>query len=154
MIKLKNKFIENFDIGVIKGLRTLEIPIARFSIFVVYFWFGLLKFIGLSPAEPLVQDLFGKTLGFLDFGIFFSFFAIFEMMIGVLFLVRGFERLAIFFIGFHILATILPLILLTEITWQTVLVPTLAGQYIIKNILIAALAVVVGAKLIPMSVVK
>jgi uncharacterized membrane protein YkgB len=34
----------------------------------------------------------------------------------------------------------LPLLLLPTLTWQSLLIPTLAGQYIIKNIVIVALA--------------
>ena len=71
------------------------------------------------------------------------------MVIGVLFLVRGLERLAIFFLALHLVTTALPLIFLPQIAWQSFLVPTLEGQYIIKNILIVALAVVVGSKLVP-----
>jgi hypothetical protein len=36
--------------------------------------------------------------------------------------------------------TMLPLALVTDLTWQAPMVPTLAGQYIIKNIVIVALA--------------
>ena len=56
------------------------------------------------------------------------------MIIGILFIVRGLERLAIFLLGFHLITTILPLIFLPQITWQTFLTPTLEGQYIIKNL--------------------
>ena len=43
----------------------------------------------------------------------------------------------------------LPLVFLPQVAWQGLFVPTLEGQYIIKNILIAASAVVVGSKLVP-----
>ncbi len=143
------KLIGEIDRRIIDRFKKLESFIARLAIFVVYFWFGLLKFLGLSPAEPLVYGLFDKTLGFLNFPVFFSFFALFEMAIGILFLAKGFERLAILFIGVHVFTTILPLVLLPEIAWQAAFVPTLAGQYIIKNILIAALAIVIGSRLAP-----
>jgi uncharacterized membrane protein YkgB len=41
----------------------------------------------------------------------------------------------------------LPLFLLPQITWQKFLVPTLEGQYIIKNLAIISLALVIGAHL-------
>lgn len=68
-----------------------------------------------------------------------------------LFLTKGFERIAIFLLGLHLFTTILPLIFLPDIAWQAFLAPTLEGQYIIKNILAAAFAVVVGFNLIPLS---
>ena len=40
--------------------------------------------------------------------------------------------------------TFLPLILLPEITWRSFMVPTLEGQYIIKNLVLIAAAIVVG----------
>jgi uncharacterized membrane protein YkgB len=134
------------DRFIIYEFKKLELPLAKIAIFIVYFWFGLLKILGLSPATPLVEALFEKTLIFMNFPIFYAFFAIFEMTIGLLFLFRGLERIAIFLIGLHLIMTILPLFFLAEFTWQKFLVPTLEGQYIIKNILIAAAAVVVGSK--------
>ena len=125
--------------------RGVYIPLARFGLFMVYFWFGFLKLIGMSPAGPLVQALFERTLShFLAFGAFYTFFSLFEMLIGVLFLIRGLERWAIGLMILHIFVTILPLFVLTQTTWQTFFVPTLEGQYILKNILILACAAGVG----------
>ncbi len=143
--------IQKFDIRVIGFFRKMEMPIARFAIFAVYFWFGLLKLLGLSPATPLVYALFEKMISVMPFAAFYGPFAIFEIAIGVLFLVRGLERVAICLLVLHLATTILPLILLPHIAWQAFLVPTLEGQYIIKNILIAALAIVIGSRLAPMS---
>ena len=141
--------IQKFDAYIIRRLRALEVPLARTAIFIVYFWFGLLKFLDVSPAGPLVQELFQKTMWFVSFPAFYIAFSFFEMAIGIIFLVRGWERLAIFLLGLHLLTTALPLFVLPHIAWQGFFVPTLAGQYIIKNILIVAAAVVVGSKLVP-----
>jgi uncharacterized membrane protein YkgB len=150
-IKFMQKLIPRFDFYVISHFRRLEVPVARISIFIVYFWFGFLKLLGVSPATPLVQALFEKTIWFIPFPTFYFFFSIFEMAIGILFLIRGLERVVIFLLSLHLISTALPLFLLPQITWQKFLVPTLEGQYIIKNILIAAMAVVIGAKLVPIS---
>ncbi|MBI4449435.1 hypothetical protein HY634_00055 [Candidatus Uhrbacteria bacterium] len=143
--------IQKFDAYIIRRLHVLEVPLARAAIFIVYFWFGLLKLLGVSPAGPLVQALFQETVWFVSFPAFYIAFSFFEMAIGIIFLVRGWERLAIFLLGLHLLATILPLALLRHMTWQGFLIPTLEGQYIMKNVLIIAAAVVVGSKLVPMS---
>lgn len=138
-----------FDTRLISAIRKLEVPLARTGIFVVYFWFGLLKLLGLSPAEQLVEALFLKTIGFMSFPTFYVLFALFEMAIGVIFLIKGLERPAMLLLFFHIVMTSLPLFLLPAITWRQFFVPTLEGQYIIKNILIVALAITIGAKLVP-----
>ena len=143
--------IQEFDIRVIGFLRKMEIPIARIAISTVYVWFGLLKLLGLSPATPLVHALFDGKISVVPFTAFYGPFAIFEITIGVLFLVRGLERVAIFLLVLHLATTMLPLVFLPHIAWQAFLVPTLEGQYIIKNILIAALAIVIGSRLAPMS---
>lgn len=145
------QFIQGFDRAIISRLWQLEIPLARAAIFIVYFWFGALKLAGVSPAGPLVQELFQRTIPLsVPFTTFYACFALFEMTIGIVFLVRGWERLAIFLLGIHLATTVLPLFLLPHITWQSFLVPTLEGQYIIKNILIVAIAVVIGSKLVPL----
>lgn len=148
------ELIQKIDVQIIGRLRKLEVSLARTAIFIVYFWFGFLKLLGVSTAGPLVQSLFEKTINFLPFTFFYNSFSIFEMAIGILFLVHGLERLAIFLISLHLIMTVLPLFFLPQITWQGFLTPTLEGQYIIKNILIAAAAIVVGSKLVPISSTK
>lgn len=137
---------KKLDSTVLIFFRRKEIVFARLAIFTVYFWFGALKATGMSPATPLVMELYDKTLsGVIAFPVFYGAFAVFEMAIGALFLLRGMERPAIVLVSAHLLMTALPLALLPDIAWQGFLAPTLEGQYIIKNILIVALAVVVGA---------
>jgi uncharacterized membrane protein YkgB len=69
------------------------------------------------------------------------------MFIGILFIIPKLERIAIFFLILHMIIVALPLFLLPQITWQKFLVPTLEGQYIIKNLAIISLALVIGAHL-------
>ena len=142
--------LHKIDPHIINTLRRIEVPLARLAIFVVYFWFGALKIFGVSPAGPLVQELFDATMISIPFPTFYMTFALFEMIIGLAFLARGWERAAIFLLMAHLVTAALPLILLPDITWQRVLIPTIEGQYIIKNILIAALAIVIGARLAPL----
>lgn len=112
------------------------VPFIRVALFVVYFWFGILKILGTSPANPLVADLLEKTLPFLTFEQFIVPFALFEMLIGTLFLFHRFDRVVIFLFGFHMFATFLPLVLLPQVAWSGFLVPTLEGQYIMKNLVL------------------
>ena len=120
--------------------------------FVVYFWFGLLKVIGQSPASEMVHSLFGKTMGpmmpFLSFGVFIILFGIFEIIIGILFIIPGLEKTALVFFFLHMTVTILPLFIMKEV-WTSLFVPTLEGQYIIKNLALVACALSVWATLPP-----
>lgn len=114
--------------------------IARIALFIVFFWFGYLKLIDISPAAGLVQDLLENTLPFISFATFIKLFAVYEMIIGISFLIPGFERVAIALLIPHMITTAGPLFLLPSISWQEFLVPTLEGQYIIKNLVIIACA--------------
>lgn len=142
--------IKKFDVRVFGYFRRIEVPLARLALFIVYFWFGALKAWGMSPATPLVRELAAVTIPFISFPSFYGAFAFFEMAIGLMFLMRGAERLAILLAGLHLGMTALPLIFLPYTAWQGFLVPTLEGQYIIKNILIVALAVTIGSHTRPL----
>ncbi|MEK7552978.1 MAG: hypothetical protein AAB505_02645 [Patescibacteria group bacterium] len=131
---MSNEKIGNF-------FRRIFVPVARTGLFVVFFWFGALKVFGLSPATPLVQALFERTISFLPFSSFIILFGVLEMIIGVLFLFRGYERAASSILFLHMITTILPLFLVPQATWSGFLVPTLEGQYIIKNLLIISTAI-------------
>lgn len=146
----KENSLRNIDIKIINFFRRVSIPVARFGLFVVFFWFGLLKVIGLSPASGLVRQLFEQTITFISFDSFIILFGLFECLIGILFIVRGLERVVIPMLFLHMLMTFIPLFILPEVTWSGFLVPTLEGQYIIKNIVIIAAAIGIAAQLHPM----
>lgn len=125
-------------------------PVARFGLFVIFFWFGLLKVVGLSPASAVVERLFNQTIPFMSFGTFLILFGLFECLIGILFLIRGAERVVIPLLFIHMITTFGPLFLLPQETWSGFLVPTLEGQYIIKNLVIIAVAIGIASHLHPL----
>jgi uncharacterized membrane protein YkgB len=141
--------IGNIDRTIINFFRRISLPFACFSLFVIFFWFGLLKVLGLSPATELVQQLFSQTVSFISFDTFIILFGLFECLIGVLFLIRGLERVVIPLLFLHMVMTFMPLFVLPEVTWSGFLVPTLEGQYIIKNLVIIATAICIAANLEP-----
>lgn len=139
------------DIEVIHAFRRLSVPVARIGLFIVFFWFGFLKVIELSPASPLVEQLFNATFPIdMSFTTFMVLFGIFECLIGILFLIRGAERIVIPLLFVHMITTIMPLLLLPSVTWSGFMTPTLEGQYIIKNVVIIAAAIGIAAHVHPM----
>ncbi len=143
--------IRKIDIELIHFFRKISDPLARFGLFVIFFWFGFLKVVGMSPAGPLVQQLFERTISFMPFDIFIILFGLFECLIGILFIIRGCERVVIPLLLIHMVTTVMPLFLLTAVTWSAFWVPTLEGQYIIKNLALIASAVGIMAHVHPMS---
>ena len=113
---------------------------SRFALFVIYAYFGALKLFGASPANPLVDALLQKTIPGLSFSTFIIILGIFEIVIGLLFLFPRARWFAFGLFVMHIVITTLPLILLPTIAWQAPYIPTLEGQYIIKNLALIAVA--------------
>lgn len=143
--------VENFDLRLIRFFKDFFVPMARFGLFVVFFWFGFLKIIGLSPASGLVQRLFENTIPFMSFATFIVLFGVFECLIGILFLIKGMERLVIPLLFIHMITTFGPLVLLPQETWSGFMVPTLEGQYIIKNLVLIAAAMGIAAHVSPIA---
>ena len=141
--------IQKIDSSLINFFRRIFVPSARVGLFIVFFWFGFLKVIGLSPASGVVQRLFENTIPFMEFSTFLVLFGLFECLIGVLFLIKGAERFVIPLLLIHMITTFGPLVYLPEETWQKFMVPTLEGQYIIKNVVLIAAAVGIAAHLHP-----
>lgn len=129
-----------WDKTIIPFIAWVYIPFARCSFFLVYFWFGILKILDTSAANPLVAALLEKTLPFVTFQQFIVYFALFEMLIGVLFLIPRLTRLVYVLFILHMGMTMMPLVLLPAYAWQGFLTPTLEGQYMLKNLILIALA--------------
>lgn len=143
--------LRTFDIHIIKFFHKIFLPWSRIGLFIVFFWFGLLKVLGLSPASGVVERLFENTVPFMSFGVFLVLFGVFECIIGILFLIKGLERLVIPLLLIHMITTFGPLVFLQSETWQSFLVPTLEGQYIIKNVVLIAAAMGIAAHLHPIT---
>jgi len=144
-----NKYLAKFDQTVITFSQKFFPIFSRLALFTVYFWFGLLKVIGYSPAGPLVEELLNKTLPFLTPDQFIFYFGLLEMAIGILFLIPQLSRLVIAILVLHLITTAGPLFLLPQIAWQNWFIPTLEGQYIIKNLLIIATAMGIVSGITP-----
>ena len=141
--------IKNIDLHIIRFFQKNWIATARFSIAVVFIWFGMLKVLGLSPAGALVHGLFEASIHFVSFASFYTLFAWFEVVIGVLFLFPKMTRVVMPLLLIHMITTFGPLVLLPSESWSAFMVPTLVGQYIIKNLVIIAAAMGIAAHLHP-----
>lgn len=87
----------------------------------------------------------------MGFDAFLIIFGVFECLIGILFLIRGLERLVIPLLLIHMVTTFGPLVFLPGETWQSFMVPTLEGQYIIKNVVLIAAAIGIAARITPLA---
>jgi hypothetical protein len=114
---------------------------ARLALFIIYFWFGFLKAIGISPATPLAQALVAHTIGMSYFTASFKILAVFECVLAIMFLIPRLTWIASVLILVHLVIVSSPLVLVANVAWVHPLVPTLEGQYIIKDLALLALAI-------------
>jgi len=123
--------------------------IARASLFIIFFYFGFLKLIGVSPASPLAEQ-FTATFGLgVYFDQLFLLIALVECAIGIMFLIPKLTRITILIMFLHMLLVSAPLFVGVEGAWARLFVPTLEGQYIIKNAALVALALGLVARTQP-----
>ena len=115
----------------------------RYSLGLVFIWFGLLKVIGFSPATELVRH----TVYWVSSTWFVPFLGWWEVVIGLCLWWKPLIRIGIFLMGLQMIGTFLPLVLLPEIVYQgNIFYLTLEGQYIVKNIVLIGAALVIGSK--------
>jgi uncharacterized membrane protein YkgB len=143
--------IVTIDRRLIAFFRRTFLPVARLALFVVFFWFGALKFFDLSPAGPLAEALTARTVGLEHFSLLYHGLSLLECLIGVLFLFPKATRVVIPLLFAHMILVSGPLVLVPELTWHGFLVPTLEGQYIIKNMAIIAVAIGIAAQTKPIA---
>ncbi len=147
--ELEMSSLKKIDSAIQTRMRYVGDPAARAALFVIFFWFGILKPLGVSAAEPLVL----KTVDWMPLftaAQWLSIIGWWEMLIGIFFLFRKTTRIAIALLFLQMSGTFMPLFLLPDITFQPggiPLLPTLEGQYIIKNLIVIAAALVIGGNL-------
>ena len=74
----------------------------RIALFVVFFWFGTLKVVGVSPAEQIVSKLHALTLArFISINTFLPFLGYLECFIGIIWL--GLTILFEFGFGYYVM---------------------------------------------------
>ena len=141
---MKNiKTYDELDIFITKFMSKWGITFLRYSLGVIYIWFGILKPFGLSPAQELVEN---TVYWFDNPKTFVPILGWWEVVIGLTMCIKPLIRVSIFLLFIQMPGTFLPLILLPEVCFSNFpLGLTLEGQYIIKNLIIISAALVVGS---------
>jgi uncharacterized membrane protein YkgB len=138
--------INTLDRRIVAFMKRWGTPALRISLAFIFIWFGILKPLGLSPAGPLVEASVGWMPGFSP-ATWLAVIGWWEVAIGLTFLFRKTVRIAIALLVMQMVGTFLPLVILPQVTFQAggiPFVPTMEGQYIIKNLVIISAALVVG----------
>ncbi|MFQ5621387.1 MAG: hypothetical protein ACE5FT_06100 [Candidatus Nanoarchaeia archaeon] len=141
-MKAACKQFDKIDKCITKWMGKHGVEYLRWSLAIVFIWFGILKPLGISPAASLVA----KTVYWFDPSFVIPFLGWWEVAIGLCLLYKPMIRVGIFLMGLQMVGTFLPLILLPGVTWQAPFVLTMEGQYIVKNLVLISAALVVGSK--------
>jgi uncharacterized membrane protein YphA (DoxX/SURF4 family) len=124
------------------------ILLLRISLGIVFLWFGVLKFIpGLSPAQEIATSTIEQlTFGLIKPDVAIMILAVWETLIGLGLILGIFLRITLFLLFTQMLGTMTPLVFFPAETFIIFpFVPTLEGQYIIKNLVLISAGLVVGA---------
>jgi uncharacterized membrane protein YphA (DoxX/SURF4 family) len=125
------------------------ITLLRVSLGVIYIWFGVPKFwSGVSPADALSV----KTMGVIDMhtvppGTARVLLAVMETSIGTGLIIGRFLPIVVTLLAVQLAGTMTPLFFFRDEMWGRTLVPTLEGQYILKNLVFISAAISITATL-------
>ena len=146
-MKTKSQLVRLYE-RITKWMADHSIVFMRFALGIIFFWFGVLKFFpSISPAE----DLASRTIailsgGMIAPGVSLFILALWECLIGIGLITKKFQRATRALLFLQMLGTITPLFFFPEETFtQFPYALTLEGQYIIKNLVIIAAAIALGA---------
>lgn len=142
-----NPPIARLDARVVDWMAHNGLTVLRIALGIVFLWFGVLKFFpGLSVAETLAARTIAKlSFGYVTPGISRPLLAAWECAIGLGLLTGWLMRVTLGLLFLQMVGTFLPLLFFPAETWRYPFVPTLEGQYIIKNGVLVAGGLVLGA---------
>ena len=133
--------IEKLDVLITEKMNHYGIIFLRYSVAVIFIWFGLLKTFEISPAQELVAN---TVYWFTNKSGFVIFLGWWEVLIGLTMLYKPLIRLSLLLLAFQMPGTFLPLVLLPEVCFTYFPMGlTLEGQYIFKNLIIISAALTI-----------
>ncbi len=130
------------DEKMIKFMNAHGIHLIRYSLGVVFIWFGLLKVAAVSP----VADLVANIVYWVSPNFFVPFLGVWEVAVGLGLLFGVALRLTLFLFWLQLSGTFLVLVLRPDIAFQggNPLLLTVEGEFVVKNIVLIASGIVVG----------
>jgi len=130
------------DEMVIPFLRRWSLPALRWSLAIVFIWFGALKILGVSP----VVDLVASTVYWVNPDWFVPALGVVEVLVGLGLAARWGLRLVLLVLVGQIVGTFLVFVLLPEVAYQdgNPFKLTVEGEFNAKNLVLLSSAMVVG----------
>jgi putative oxidoreductase len=139
---------DRLDTGLNRWLVAHSIALLRISLGLIFLVFGALKFFpGLSPIEGLAtRTTTALTFGLVPPSVGLVMIAALEVAIGLFFLTGRFLRVGVWLMGAQMIGAMSPLVLFPgELFVGPLHAPTLVAQYIVKDIILVAAAMVIAS---------
>jgi hypothetical protein len=134
-----------------RWLMRYSVTALRISMGTVYFGFGILKYFpGISPAQDLALTAthllsFGLVPAVVPDSVAIVLIATLECAIGLLLITGRWLRLTISLLAVHLVGILSPIVLLAgRIFAGPYHMPTLEGQYVLKDVILVTAAVVIA----------
>jgi uncharacterized membrane protein YkgB len=140
--------LQRIDVRLTNWMARNGLTLLRMTLGLVFLWFGVLKFSpGLSPADALAaRTIEALSGGLLQRDVSVPLLAVWESLIGLGLLLGRYLRVVLLLLGIQMMGTLTPLVLFPDEAFTVApFVPTLEGQYIIKNAVLISAAIVLGA---------
>jgi len=136
--------VDRMDAVLIPFLQRWSLPALRWSLAIVFVWFGALKLFGVSP----VVDLVASTVYWVDPSWFVPVLGVIEVLIGLGLAARFGLRIVLLALIVQMLGTFLVFLVLPDVAFQkgNPLMLTVEGEFVLKNLVLLAAAMVVGAE--------
>lgn len=140
--------LKKLESRIIDWMAQNGIYMLRVSIGIIFFWFGFQKFF---PNVSSAEDIATRTIEVISMGVVthpysMPILAAWESLIGLGFIFGKFLRATVILLYLQMAGTLFPLFVFPNETFDLIpFVPTLEGQYIIKNITIITAAMVILA---------
>ena len=115
----------------------------RRAIGVLFAWFGLNKLLGFKSATSIIAETVyvgtpetsARLLG------------LWELAIGLCLFIYPLARVGVGLLAIRLPGTLLALIIKADVCWHEPFVPTVQGQYLIKDVVLITAAMVIGGTL-------
>lgn len=135
-------FVRRLDRAVVLWMRRYAHLLHRLSLGAVFIWFGMMKLLGYKSATSIIADVI--YLGSPERTV--PMLGAWEVLIGICLIVRRLNRAALLLLLLRLIGTLLALVFRADVCFANgPLVPTIAGQYLIKDALLFFAALVIGA---------
>jgi putative oxidoreductase len=141
--------LERAELAIHEWLVLYSMAILRVSLGSIFLGFGALKLLGVSPAANLVEaTTHAMFLGLVPGPIALVGVGLLECTIGILLIAGKGMRVAMYMLAGQLVGILSPVVLLsTRLFSGSHNAPTLEGQYVLKDVVLVAAAMVIATTL-------